>query len=355
MADLFKRVMQAVYDERMGAEPKSFLSSFFGARPELVSESDTEIVQIDVIRDSRKIAVDVIRGGQHANVNQAMRFSTKEYKVPLYDERVPLTASMLNKRAPGEDPYQPVNKLARMAAIVADEQVGQARKVLREIERMAASIFQTGAITLKNTESLSFGRKSTHHVTPTTKWAAGTGNPISDIKALCDVIFQDGKRKPRKAIFGSAAWDMFSGNATVKDYLNKLWIKPGEINPAEVVQGATFQGRIWIGDYQLDLYTYNDFYIDATDTLVPYVTTDSVILFDDTADLRKAFGAVELLPEATDDYRRLGMPTIPEFVPGRIVPYTFSELPSTTWAGIQSAPLLIPTAIDTFGDLYNVD
>lgn len=355
MADLFKRVMSQVYDERMGAEPKGFLTKFFGARPELVMESDSEIVEIDIIRDGRKIATDVIRGGQHANINQALRYSTKEYKVPLYDERVALTASMLNKRLPGETPYQPVEKLARMARIVADEQVEQSRKILREMERMAAEIFQGGAITLKNTESLSFGRKSSHHVSPSTKWSPSAGNPITDIRALCDVIFQDGKRKPNTAVFGSIAWDMFVQNTNVKSYLNQNLIKPGEINPSEVIEGATFQGRIWIGDYQLDLYSYPEFYLTSADVVTPYVTTDSVILAARGADYRIAYGAVELLPDAVDEHRRLGLPNAPAFVPGRIVPYAFAEPPSSLWAGVQSAPLLIPTAIDTFGDLYNVD
>lgn len=355
MADIFKRVMASVYDERMAAEPQGFLSSFFGRTPERVVESETEIVEIDVIRDSRRIAVDVIRGGQHANINQASRFSVKEYKVPLYDERVPLTASMLNKRYPGENAYSDGSKIARLARLVVDEQIQQARKITREIERMAAAIFHTGAITLKNAESLSFGRKATHHVTPTTKWAASTGDPLADIAALCAVIFTDGKHKPNTLVFGGVAWSKFIGNAAVKDYLDKFLLKPGEVNPAEYRNGATYQGRLWIGDYQLNLYTYPEFYLSAADVNTPYVTEDSVLVFSDVADYRAAFGAVELLPEATDEYRRLGLPVIPQFQPGKIVPYAFAEMPSTLWAGVQSAPLLVPTAIDTFGDLYNVD
>lgn len=354
MADLFKRVMMAAYDERRLAVPPMFLSSLFGKRPQERIVSETEKVEVDIMRDNRKVAVDVIRGGGVGNTNFSNRFSAKEYGVPLYWEEAPITASMLNKRIPGLDPYQPTDRMAALVWHATRIQDEQAMKIKREIERMCGEALQLGTITLKNSDSLDFKRKATHSVTPGTKWDS-TGDPITDVRALCDVIFQDGKMKPDTAIFGSAAWDAFITNSNVTGYLDVRRIEPGRVNPAEVLGGATFQGRVWIGDYQLDLYSYNEFYLDASDTATPYVTTDSVILMNRAARLAMGFGAVEVLPEREAEYRRLGMPTIPMFAPGEVTPFVYEKPPAALYAGVQSAPIAVPTAIDTFGVLINVD
>jgi len=354
MADLFKHVMARAYDERMLAVQPMFLQSLFGKSDSELILSQTEKVDIDIIRDNRKVAVDVIRGGGVGNTNFSNRFSAKEYTLPLYWEEAPITASMLNKRLPGLDPYQPADRMAALAYHASKIQAEQAMKIRRAIEAMAAEALLSGTVTLKNTDSLDFSRKVAHTVVPGTKWDS-TGNPITDIRALCDVIFQNGKMKPDTLIFGGAAWDSFIGNSNVTSYLDKRRIEPGRVSPTEVLSGATFQGRVWIGDYQLDLYTYNEFYLDASDTATPYVTTDSVIVMNRSAYLVKAFGAVEVLPVFQDEYRRLGMPGVPQFQQGQIVPFAYEKPPAALYAGVQSAPVVIPTAIDTVGVFNNVD
>jgi hypothetical protein len=354
MADNFRRIMAAAYDERMQNEPTPFLSSMFGAQPGSLILSETDRVEVDIIRDDARVAVDVVRGAAQHNVNDAGQFSNKEFKVPLYDERAPITASMLSKRIPGMDPYAPGDPAMALAYHASTIQRGQARKIIREIERMAAEALQSGTITLKNSDSLDFKRKSTHSDTPTTKWG-NSGHPLADIEAMCSVIKKDGKRKPKRAIFGNKAWNVFFGNADVLAVLDKKWVDANRISPSEVAQGGTYKGRMWFGDYELDLYTYPEYYINAAGVETPYIVEDTVILMDPTARLDKAFGAIELMPGATEDYRRRGLPVLPEFVQGQIVPYVKEDYPTALWAGVQSAPLVIPTAIDTIGVLINVD
>lgn len=355
--DLFMRVLMAAYDERVATQMKpGFLSSFFGKNPSELVISDIERVDVEVIRDARRAAVDVIRGGGVGNPNNTQIFTTHEYKVPLYWEETPLTASQLIKRVAGQSPLQAggADRMANLAYHATNVQREQTLKILRDIERQAAQALQIGQVNLVNTESLDFGKRAAHSVIPAAKWDAA-GNPITDIQALADVIFLNGKAKPDTLIFGSAAWDSFITNANVTAYLDNRRIDAGLINPAEIPQGATFQGRVWIGDYKFDLFTYNDFYIDALGAQQVYVTTDTVIVMNRGARLVKAFGAVELLPSVQAAYSEMGLPRMPEFVSGQFVPFAYERLPNALMVGVQSAPLVIPTAIDTIGTLDNVD
>ena len=353
--NLFMRVMMAAYDERVATQMVPlFLSSFFGKNPGELVESPVERIDVDVIRDTRRHAVDVIRGGGVGNANTSQQFTVHEYKPPLYWEETPLTPNMLNKRIPGQQPFEALDMAAHIAYHATVIQREQSMKILREIERMAAEALQLGTITLVNTESLDFGKKAAHAVVPAVKWDQ-VSTPLVDIQNLCDVIFQAGKMKPDTLIFGTAAWGAFINNASVIAALNTRFIQPGLIDPQANTLNATFQGRLTIGDYFLDLFSYNDFFMNALGVAVPYVTTDTVIVMNRNARLTKAFAAVELLPQYVEEYGSRGLPRIPEFVQGRIVPFAYERAPNALLVGVQSAPLVIPTAIDTIGTLDNVD
>jgi hypothetical protein len=104
------------------------------------------------------------------------------------------------------------------------------------------------------------------------------------------------------------------------------------------------------------MYSYPEFYTNAAGTAnTLYVTTDTVIVMARGARLAKAFAATEVLPWVEDEYRRQGLPALPMLQIGEFVPFTYLKPPSAQMVGVQSAPLLIPTAIDTIGVIINVD
>lgn len=347
--------MMAAYDERVAtAMPGMFFSSLFGKDPTERRTFEGEKVDVDIIRDQRRAAIDVIRGGGQGNVNFAQRYTTKEYTPPLYWEEAPITASMLNKRLPGVDPYQATGRMAALITHATSVQREQTLKILREKERMGAEALLSGTVTLVNTESLDFKKKTAHSVTPGTKWD-NSGDPIGDIESIADTIFQNGKMKPNTLVFGQEAWTAFINNGSVQTYLDNRRIEPGRLEPDSEIDGAKRWGRVDIGPYQFDIYIYNDFYVNASGANTEYMTGDSVIVMNRNARLDQVFAAVEVLPEFTARYDEMGLPRLPQFVTGEIIPFVYEKAPTAIMAGVQSAPLLIPTAIDTIGTLDNVD
>lgn len=354
-ANLVTKALMAAYDEMSLTAPQMFLQSLFGKNASELNVSVNEKVEVDIIRDHNLVAFDVIRGGTDGNQNKVERYTTKEYAPPLYDEVTAITASQLGKRAPGQNPYAELSdRQFNFLRLAVKAQQKQVRKIKRSIEKQASEALFSGTITLVNTESLDFKRKATHNITPIVQWTALVGDPIADILAACEINLEDGKMKPNTVIFGATAWVTFLSNVNVKNYLDNRRIDPGIIRPSVAPENATFQGVIWVGDYQLECYTYPEFYEDSAGTATKFVPEKQVCVMNSQARLDKAFAAVELLPEFERGYDELGIGSLPELVRGEFVPYHYVKPPKASYVGVQSAPLIIPTAIDTISNINAV-
>lgn len=350
MSDIFQRAMLASYEEGVAQDPEQyFLSNFF--KEEVISPVDE--IELDVVRGSRLVAADVVRGGGVGNTNYIQRYTNKAYKVPLYWEQTAITASMLNKRIPGMDAFSSpaMGEAAKIGYHVGQAQAEQVKKIKRAIELQAAQVLQTGIVTLKNADNIDFKKDSTLNNVPSNKWDNANGTPIDDIEALCIEIYKKGKIKPDSVIFSSDSWMAFRKNTSVQNFFNKWFIEPGILRPEETVLGATLQGRIAIGDFRLNLYTYDGFYENSSGTNVNYMNAETVIVMSSMAPLAKGFGATEVLTESREEYRMMGLPEFPEFVAGAYVPFYYEMYPSSMFAGVQSAPIVIPKAIDTIGTI----
>ncbi|HET6499063.1 MAG TPA: major capsid protein [Coriobacteriia bacterium] len=357
MADLFRRAMAPAFDElvKQDVTRPRFLQGYFGKNPGEIVRSETERIEFDSLRVTRAIASDVARGSGDFHKNTVGVYTNKDILVPLYNEKAPVTASMLKKRIPGVEPFAAVSDMAARAYWCAHVAALQALKIFRAMELQAAQALTTGIILLSNGVSLDWGKVASHAITPAVKWDVGGSNPINDIEAACDINRADGfAGYAVDVIMGQTAFNVFINNAAVIAYMNGRYIEPGRMAPGTLRDGARAWGSLGIGPYMVTVYVYNDSYVTGgVDT--PYLTTDTVIVMDPNAHLVKGFAAVEMLQEVAEMYRTFGMPAIPQAEVGDVVPYAYPEWPGTLWAGVQSAPVMAPAAIDTISTLVNVD
>ena len=345
------RIMISAYIEAAMTIPKMFLSSFFGKKPDEIYVSDNENIVSDVERAGERISVDVVRG-QDGRKNTQTIYSTTEYQPPLHDEATPITAAQLSKRLPGENGFNQVDRTLRQRSHILRAQLEQTKMILRAIEKQASGCLFNGVIELTNNDNIDFGRLGSHNITPSNDWNDQTnGDPIADLTLACINNKKDGKMMSNIAIFGTDAYQSFITHDKVKAYLDNRRIDPGLLSPRFDVGGSTFQGVIWVGDYKLDLYTYPEFYqVLATDALTEFVPTAQVSVFNGLAYLVKAFAATELIVQNEELFNQLGVAGVPTLVPGEIIPYAILDR-KTLEAGVQSAPLLLPVAIDTISNI----
>jgi hypothetical protein len=345
-ANELTKKMATAFSDVMNTVPSSFLSSLF--REKYISNQLA--VEIDVERGDEKVAVDVVRGAD-GNLNTYEKFSTDTYIPPLYNEYTALGAEQLALRGFGQNPYEEKSRQERAIEIILKGQMENAKKILRAIEKQASDALFTGKIVLKNGYTIDFARKATHNITVATSWNNPSADPLGNLEQACILNRKDGKVKSDIAIFGKDAWDSFISNEKVQKLLDVRKYEIGVVKPAFESSQAVYQGNIVVGSYKLELYTYPEYYKNTAGVLVPYCPDNQVIVLFSKFKAFRNFGAVDILQESEQVYRNLGINAVPSLVAGEIVPYAYTEKESHLFAGVKSAPLLVPVQIDAITNL----
>jgi len=201
--------------------------------------------------------------------------------------------------------------------------------------------------------TLDYKPKATHFPTVSNDWNGGSATIIRDITDLCNVIRNDGKAMPDMACFGEDAIEDFVGNSDVRARLDTRRIDLGSVQRMTMMaSGGQFRGTFDAGNFQLEIWSYPGRFTNPQ-TLVAqqYITPDKVIIKSKTARMDATFGAIPLfdtmnatvLPLLPSDFTRAGAGA--KLSTFAWVSNNGRQL--TGWAG--SRPLIIPTAIDTFG------
>lgn len=350
MIDLTTKHMLPAYLEEFGAP--MFLSSFFTPRT-----FTSEVVEVDIQRSTGKVAIVVQDVTSGARKNTLGQFSTKEMKPAVIKESFDVSAFDLMNRQPGQithiDPDFGANlnaKVIRGVPMVVD-------KARRTIELMAAQVLQTGTVTLTDAAGVSlytvdFSPKPSHFPTVTTSWGTNGATPLADLSDLCKEIRKDGRKRPRRAIFGVRAWQNFISDDSVKSALDTRRIELGLIGTSTISDEGTYWGDINVGNAILECWVYDGDYEDpVSGDVLPYVADDNVIIIGADARLDICYGAIPYV--AAPDPRV--MRYLPPRVSGSGLDLSINGYIATNnqalTVEIGTRPIVIPTAIDTFGCL----
>jgi len=344
-----------------------FLAGMFQTPPQNIHM--TEKIEVDVMRDAEDIAVVIEDFTAGQRENEATAYVNKGFTPPIYDEVGTITAYDAIRRLPGQNPFDNPDYASNATQQAFRIFRKLENKIRRAIEVMASQVFQTGVLTLKDSSgntlyTLDFGMKSSHKITPTA-WAAdgSTGAPLTDIDGAGTVVRQDGKKMPDTVIFGKGAFQRALKNAAFATSLTRIvgqvgsstaiGLGLGALQPqiSKGVEGANYQGYIFINNYSYDMWTYDGWYKDPqTGTLTPFIPDNKVIVRSSSGRMDLSFGAIPIL--VPPDQRIL------PFLPPRISsPEAGIDLTTNAWmtadgkhlkVSAGTRPLTIPTAIDTY-------
>ncbi len=154
---------------------------------------------------------------------------------------------------------------------------------------------------------------------------------------------------------GKRSRDLDLRDDEVKERLDNRRIEMGRIVPMDRMgNGGTFRGVIEIGNYSYDIYSYGGRYKDPqTKAKIQYMDESKVIVRASDGRLDGTFGAIPRIvpPESR----------VLHFIPDRVsdtdgrrdmfMNAWVSPDGEQLFVGAGSRPLMIPTAIDTFGCL----
>lgn len=311
-----------------------------------------------VYHNNEKVAWDVTRSGKlvapaidygTTNLTDSDLWTAKEQSPFYYNQEGVLNGFQLLGREPGQSGLadQNVQNKAKVKAVTLG--LKNFDSVLRAAELQAMQIFTTGTITAKGV-TLSFAPKATHFPQVTTSWSDPAAPMLDDIEALCDVILTDGKKMPEEIVFSSEDWKALLNNTQFKERQANRGIQITQINRNQDRNGAKYHGTLEVGDYNLDMITYNDTYqLVEEGAYLKYVPSNRTIIHS-RARINSTFGGI---PRVVTKDSRLA------FIPDRLtVPGKFLDMsifPSVNQNGtavsieVGTRALVVPVAIDTFG------
>ena len=353
--EIFRKRFLAAYREMRDAD--MFLSGFFTVRPENISP--TEKVALDIVRSDEEISP-IVNTCEGPTFNTSTQFSTKEFTPPSIEEAMPFDCKELLHRLPGETEYDStdISFQAQLVSRIMRGMNSLENKIRRNREWQASQILQTGTLTLVDENGddayiIDFTPKVTHFVTVGTVWTDSGADPLQDIEGLCDVIRDDSLQDADRCIMGAGAINAFINNTIVKAQLDNRRFEIGTIAPRPTGVGGKFWGVVHVGNYQVEIWSFNGRGLvpgDATKTLM--VADDSCIVMASSGRLDTVFAGVPMAVPVD--------PRFAAFLPDRVaVPRAIDMAPNIyatpngrqTILEVASRPLLIPTAIDSFGTL----
>lgn len=339
--------------------PNQFLSRFFTIKPGNVFNGDKVAIDIERFGEDVAVAITKCTG---PNLNDISQFTTKEFEPPAYGEAVAMDVCELINRMAGVDPYtaaytdyagQLVSRMISAYGKIND-------KIVRAVELQASQVLQTGELTLTDDNGatvyeMDFFPKATHFPTTSNSWSTGaSSDPLADLESLADVISANGLVDANIAILGSTALRNLKQNAEVQNQLDNRRFMGSEFAPRFAESGATYQGTLFVGNYQLELWSYPGRYKDPnTGTSTKYIADDKVVMLSTSTRLDMVSARVPL-PLGPD-------PRVASLLPGRLtnVEAGFDVTPNLyasnngkqIFAELESRPLCVPVQIDGFGCL----
>jgi hypothetical protein len=313
----------------------------------------TKNVSLEVRRSNRLISTDIARGSE-GNKNKGGQSTSRLYQPPYYAENFNSTDLMLYDQIMGSYSEAVAPELLKNAIEEIKDYYALIKlKMERAYEKQCSEVLQTGIVTLKTQDTIPFSPKATHIQTLSTKWDATTPKIYDSIKNQCNILKQDGASAVEfDLICGEAALVALQNSA---EYLEKAKIYSLSIDKyimpkLDNITGAVFINRIPIGQYIINIWSYAEYYDDATGRNNQFLDPKKVVLVAKSFQGNLAFGAV---PRILTENGMLGNQQFNQIVEaGAFLMTTFPKPEvSAQVFEMKSAGLAVPTTIDHFACL----
>lgn len=316
--------------------PRTFLlDSFFPN----VQTFGTEAVDVDIMKGKRKLApfVSPLHEGK---VLKREGYTTESFKPPYVKPKRTTRAQNFLQRMPGEAVYTGSMTPDQRAAAELGKDLAELREsIIRREEWMAAQALTTGQVVVSGegveaVVDFQFDPAQTVTLAGANLWTDASSDPIKDLRTWKRERAQASGATVDRAIIGSNVVDPLY--ARIQNKLDLRRIDLGEIRPEQLADGVTYLG--YLRDPGIDLFTYDEWYLDANDVEQPMVPVDGVILGSTRAQTVRAYGAIQDVEAA-----QAGLFEAQYFPKSWL-----QQDPSARFVMVQSAPLVIPTQVGAF-------
>ena len=312
-----------------------------------VNTFNTESVDVDFKKGNRKLAPFVHRriGGKTV---PNTGYTTTTYTPPYIAPDKVTTVDNILKRMAGEPLYDGFSPEERAIRKMAEDYSELNEMITRREEWMCAQAIFTGQIPIIGeglNEVIDFNFTNKETLAAAKKWSAKGSDPLADLKRWRKKVQETGFVNCNVGIMSDDAADAFTNNETVRTKLDTRAYDLATIKPRELPEGVTYIGSI--NELGLDLYTYNEWYLDDwTDpdnpTNNPLVPEGTVTLLSTTAVYSMNYGAIIV------GKNKNCVDTIVTREAARVPDSWIERKPIRRFLQLNSAPLPVPHEVDSW-------
>jgi hypothetical protein len=314
--------------------PRTFLLDTFFPN---VHNSDTEVLDFDIITKGRKLApfVSPLVAGKPVKGRGQV---TKTFKPAYVKPKDSVKPNTPLKRRPGERYAGDMTPQQRHDQIVMDMMEDQKASITRRKEWMAAQAFDTGKVVVEGEDypkvEVDFGRDEslTKQLLLAARWGEENVSVLDDLETWAGEVQTLSGAAPTDVVLDPKAWKLARKDANFKEVLDNRRGTTGqvELGPLSIpVTGARYVGNT--GDF--DFWVYQETYEDDDGNPAQLMPDNTVWLGSAGVEGVQAHGAI-LDPRA--GYAAL------EYYPTNWI----SDDPAIEWLMLQSAPLVIPSRVN---------
>lgn len=321
-----------------------FRSTFFFHEKTFVTKS----VDMDYKKGARKLAPFVSReiGGK---VVPNTGYTTETYTPPFIAPDKVTTIDDILDRQPGESLYSGRTPAQRAVIQMSEDFTDLREMILRREEWMCAQAMLTGKIVVlgegvKDTIDFRFTNLLDISKDAKRKWKGGTAqNKYADLKAWHEKVQKEGFTNCNVCIMASDVVTEFLVDEQIQKLLDVKNYALAVIKPTQKENNVTYIGTIH--ELGLDLYQYNEWYVDdwtdpANPVELPMVPAGTLMMASTHAKYSMYYGAISILNQRTEKW---------ETVAGKYVPDTFiKKRPDRRFLSLQSAPVPVPHEVDSW-------
>lgn len=315
--------------------------TFFGKTKTFV----TEKMDIDYYKGRRKMApfVSPRRGGK---IMERDGFQTQTYKAPLVAPQRAITVDDLQSRSMGEHVYATKTPEERAKELLADDMIYLDDTVTRREEWMCAQVLFEGRVHMIGEDVdqvLDYQFDNKVVLTGTDKWNDPNSDPIADLEEWQEQVMIKSGLTPDTVVMSSDVVNVFINHPKVKDAMDNLRIKLGQIEPFKLSNAVTYVGSITKAG--LDIYSYKEWYMDEdTDpdnpTLKPMVPAGTVCVATTREQSTIYYGAVTLMDQKTEQFVTYEGTRIPDS--------WVQKNPAGRFLQYNSRPLPVPNNVESW-------
>lgn len=288
---LFTKKIVAIVSDFI--KPKAFLRSFF-----MEDEAYTKEVSIMVQRGIERVAVDVTRGTE-GNRNTFGKSTEKIFEPPYFREWFDAT-ELDAYDALYANPEVSASVFERFVREAADKMSVLQDTIDRAYELQCSQVLHDGILTFNEATNIDFKRQALSKVDlgSSNYWVDSGVDPNTSILTGCKWIREKGK-----SIGGVV--NMILGETALMHYLNntKVQARAALFNYSmdNLVQaqrnsvGGSFHGRISVGSYLVNIWSYPEIYTDASGNDQYYIDPKYAILIPETPKFMLNYAAVPQL------------------------------------------------------------